>query len=220
MSATVLQYTLSLSSRYVHAVFVLYPQAVPKLWNDTIETHRREVRDAVLHTTAQLVSDRGLRAVTMSAIAEQVGIGRATLYKYFSDVEGILLAWHERQIAHHLDELAEVRERAGPPGEQLENLLDAYAAIVHGSQGHLDAEVSAFLHRDEQVGRARQQLHALIEDTLAEAARAGHVRDDISPAELVSYCVHALAAASALPSRAAVRRLVEVTVDGLQPRAG
>lgn len=211
---------LSLSSRCVRAGLVLYPGTVPRLWNDTIEAHRREVRDAVLHTAAQLVSQRGLRAVTMSAIAEQAGIGRATLYKYFSDVEEILLAWHERQIADHLDELAEVRERPGTPGEQLENLLDAYAAIVHGSQGHLDAEVSAFLHRDEQVGRARHRLDALIEDTLAEAARAGHVRDDISPAELASYCVHALAAASTLPSKAAVRRLVEVTVAGLRPREG
>lgn len=34
--------------------------------------------------------------MTMSRIAEEIGIGRATLYKYFPDVEAILLAWHER----------------------------------------------------------------------------------------------------------------------------
>ena len=38
----------------------------------------------------------------MSQIAEQTGIGRATLYKYFPDVEAILLAWHERQVTGHL----------------------------------------------------------------------------------------------------------------------
>lgn len=42
-----------------------------------------------------LVAERGLRSVTMSEIAQRVGIGRATVYKYFSDVESILLAWHE-----------------------------------------------------------------------------------------------------------------------------
>src|SRR5215212_6500884 len=41
--------------------------------------------------------------------------------------------------------------------------------------------------------------------------------DDVAPDELASYCLHALAAASSLPSKAAVRRLVTVTVAGLRP---
>jgi AcrR family transcriptional regulator len=35
----------------------------------------------------------------MSQIAEETSIGRATLYKYFSDVEAILIAWRLRQCA-------------------------------------------------------------------------------------------------------------------------
>jgi AcrR family transcriptional regulator len=42
-----------------------------------------EVRDVIVETTAALVAEHGLRAVTMSQIAEDTGIGRATLYKYF-----------------------------------------------------------------------------------------------------------------------------------------
>jgi len=75
---------------------------MPKLWDETIEAHRRAVRDATLDTAAALVAERGLRAVTMSQIAEETGIGRATLYKYFPDVEAILVAWHERHISAHL----------------------------------------------------------------------------------------------------------------------
>jgi AcrR family transcriptional regulator len=67
---------------------------VPKLWTETVETHRQEVREAILDATASLVQSRGLLAVTMSDIAEATGIGRATLYKYFPDVETILSAWH------------------------------------------------------------------------------------------------------------------------------
>ena len=89
----------------------MYTGTVPKLWNETIEAHRRAVRDAILKTTRALVAEQGLRSVTMSQIVEEIGIGRTTLYKYFSDVEAILLAWQERQIARHLDYLAEVRDR-------------------------------------------------------------------------------------------------------------
>jgi len=82
---------------------------VPRLWNDTIETHRAAVREATLDTTAALVAEHGLRSVTMSQIAQETGIARATLYKYFSDVEAILLAWHERQITGHLEQLGQRR---------------------------------------------------------------------------------------------------------------
>jgi hypothetical protein len=39
----------------------------------------------------------------------------------------------------------------------------------------------------------------------------------VAPAELAGYCLHALAAAASLPSRAAVHRLVTVTLAGLDP---
>jgi AcrR family transcriptional regulator len=190
---------------------------MPKLWNATIEAHRRAVRDAILDTTAALVAEDGLRSVTMSQIAEEAGIGRATLYKYFPDVETILLAWHERQIAGHLDYLAEVRDQAGEAGERLEAVLAAYALISHESRGHHNTELAAFLHRDEQVARAQRQLRDMIRDLLTEGAETGDLRDDIAPDELASYCLHALTAASSLPSEAAVRRLVTVTLAGLRP---
>ena len=195
---------------------VAYTGQVPRLWNETIEAHRSEVRDAILDTAAALVAEHGLRSVTMSRIAEDAGIGRATLYKYFSGVEAILLAWHERQIAGHLDYLAEVRDRAGDAGERLEGVLEAYALISHQSHGHHNTELAAFLHRDEQVARAQQQLRKMIGDLLTEGAETGDLRDDVPPDELATYCLHALTAAGSLPSKAAVRRLVTVTLAGLR----
>ena len=187
---------------------------MPKLWTETIEAHRRAVREATLDTTAALVAEHGLASVTMSQIAGETGIGRATLYKYFPDVEAILVAWHERQIARHLGYLAHVRDQAGGPGERLEAVLGAYAFINHEHHG---TELAALLHRGEHVARARQQLQAFVQDLLTEAAQAGDVRDDVAPAELASYCLHAVTAASGLPSKAAVHRLVQVTMSGLRP---
>nr|WP_162688750.1 hypothetical protein [Streptomyces sp. ICC4] len=57
----------------------------------------------------------------------------------------------------------------------------------------------------------------MLQNLLAEGARAGDLRDDVPPAELAQYCLHALTAASGLTSRAALRRLVAVTLDGLRP---
>src|SRR6266700_667337 len=98
---------------------------MPKLWTQTVEEHRRAVRDATLDAAAALVAEHGLASVTMSQIAAETGIGRATLYKYFPDVEAILIAWHERQITRHLQHLAEARD-AADPGKQLVAVLEAY----------------------------------------------------------------------------------------------
>ena len=191
----------------------MYNPLVPKLWNDTIESHRREVRDAILEATAALVTEHGLSSVTMSQIAEQTGIGRATLYKYFSDVQAILVAWHERQVSGHLAQLLAARELPGDATQRLEAMFEIYARISHAEHG---SELVALLHRGEHVTKAYERLTKVLRDLLAEGAKSGQLRDDVAPAELATFCLHALAAASGLPSPAAVRRLVAVTMSALR----
>ena len=195
-------------------IVVMYTVIMPRLWDETIEAHRRAVRDAILDTTGALVAEQGLLSVTMSRVAEETGIGRATLYKYFPDVEAILLAWHERHVEGHLEHLAEIWDQPGDPHKRLEAVLEAYALIEHRRHA---SELAALLHRGEHVDRAQQHLTDVIRDLLREAADTGHIRDDISPEELAAYCLYALAAASSLSSEAAVRRLVTVTLAGLRP---
>lgn len=188
---------------------------MPKLWNETVDSHRAAVREAILETTAALVGKHGFRAVTMSRIAEETGIGRATLYKYFSDVESILLARHERQISAHLGQLAEARDAASGTRERLTAVLTAFASRASASRRHHDTELAALLHRDAHVARAEQKLHKLLRDLIAQAAQEGLVRTDATPDEMATYCLHALTAASRMHSHAAVHRLVEITLAGL-----
>jgi len=191
---------------------------MPKLWTETIEAHRAAVRDAALDTAAALAAEQGVVSVTMSQIAEQTGIGRATLYKYFPDVEAILVAWHQRQIARHLAQLGEIAAQRGTARDRLRAVLEAYALIVHEMpQG---TELAALLHRGEHIAAAQRQLREFIGGLIADAAKAGDLRDDIAPGELASYCLHALTAAGGLPSADAVRRLVTLTMAALRPPAG
>jgi len=218
---------------------------VPKLWLDTIEGHRREVRRAILETTAALAAEHGVARVTMSQVAQATGIGRATLYKYFSNVEAILDAWHEDQVDQHLERLAEVRDREARPDERLRAVLGSYAEIVrersrahdathrpprqgtshaHAERGRYrpahqhgrhSREVALLVHRSDHVQRAQRRLTAFLGDVLKDTVRSGDVRGDVAPDELASYCVHALAGARALRTKAQVARLVALTLSGL-----
>lgn len=197
-----------------HGTVVPYTGFVPRLWNQTIELHRREVRDAILDAAAALVAEHGLLAVTMSQIAATTGVARATLYRYFADVEAVLIAWHERQVGGHLDQLAAIRYQEGVARDRLEAVLEAYALI---SYEHHGSGLAALVHHGEHVSRAHDQLTSFVRDLVAEAAAAGDIRADIASGELAAYCLRAVSAASSLPSRAAAHRLVSVVMAGLRP---
>lgn len=199
----------------------MYSGGVPKLWSDTIETHRHEVRDAILESTATLAASRGPFNVTMSEIAQDVGIGRATLYKYFPGVEQILDAWHERHIANHLEHLKGEAAADRPPMDRLKTVLTSYAQVVQRRGSHAGEtyaiEMTSFLHRPDGAARtAAAEVHELITRLISHAVESGDVRSDTTPDELAHFCLHALNAATHFKSKAATERLIEFVVTGLR----
>lgn len=172
----------------------------------------------ILRTVGAMAAEGGLRSVTMSRLAERAGIGRATLYRYFPDMDAVLAAWHEAQVAGHVAHLSAIADRAGR-SERLRSVLEAFAFLAHHRQGHgdIEDELIAGLHEEPHVGRARDDVTTLVAKLIGEAARDDLVRDDVAPHELACFCMHALGAAADLPSNAAVRRLVALIWAGLQP---
>ena len=203
--------------------------SVPRLWSETIQTHRHAVRDAALDAAAEVVTRRGPASTTMSEIAETAGIGRATLYKYFPDVESILIAWHDRQVSRHLVDLERARDRA-QPSRRLEAVLEVHAlhhreragsalapmlepTAVHDPSGHRGHGSSG------RTSDANQRLVDLVTALIIERAQSGAIRDDVPPRELANYCLHALSAAAELKSSAAIARLCTLVLAGLDPAA-
>ena len=171
----------------------------------------------MVDAAATLVAGGGLLSLTMSRVAERAGIGRATLYKYFPDIESVLLAWHERQVSRHLQQLHAARKGARGPAEELSGVLRAYALVCQQAGAHHHTELAMVLHRPGRLGDAHGEQQGLLREVLASASDAGLLRTDIGPEELLSFCQHALAGAAVLGEPAAVDRLVELTLAGLRP---
>ncbi|GEK19889.1 TetR/AcrR family transcriptional regulator [Cellulomonas xylanilytica] len=187
---------------------------MPSLWRDSIDAHRHAVHDSVLDAAGEILEQAGPTAVTMSSVAERVGIGRAALYRYFSDSRQILLAWHERQVRAHLDQLREVRARAGSTDIALRDVLETYAVL---SSGHALGESATALHAADHMQGAERELHVLLRDLVADGVRDGHVRGDVSVDDLVIYCAQALRAASRMASPEAPRTVSTLVLASLQP---
>lgn len=177
-----------------------------------MSAHRSAVRGAILDAAVSLAVEHGVLSVTMSDVAASAGVSRATLYKYFPDVQSILQAEHHRQMAGELDELHAVEAAGGDAGEQLQQVLRIHAMMVHR---HHDSAIAGVLQQSGAVQHKEQFLEAIVR----KAADDGRIRTDIDPAELTRFCLHALSAAGQADSEADVNRLVRLTLDALETPA-
>ena len=194
----------------------VYPRDVPKLWNETIEAHRREVRAAVITAATTLVAEHGLRGVTMSGIAARAGIGRATLYKYFSDVESILGEWHQDQVAKHLTQMQAISSGSGTAQQRLARVLEAFAHMMRAASQHNGPpDIVASLHTGDRLSKPETELRELLTQLIDEGVEAGELRDDIPSSELALHCLNAAAGTRHAGSQATVRRLLDVAMTGL-----
>jgi len=188
---------------------------MPRLWTDTVESHRHEVREAILDAAGDLVASRGVLAVSMSQLAEAAGIGRATLYKYFADVAEVLTAWHARHVAEHLAQLTALIEGPGEASSRLRSVLKAYGRICRQRALHGGDAMTAVLQHAHDVLQPERQLRKLLTGLVAQAAAEGAVRTDVPPRELASFCVHALTATADADSAPAAERVVDLVWAGI-----
>jgi AcrR family transcriptional regulator len=184
----------------------------------------------VLDAAWQLAAERGIRGVTMSQVAAEAGVGRATLYRYYPDVEAILTAAHERHVEHHLAHLPPLAASAsasasagaatGDALARLEAVLGAFATICF-ERGRGGEVLGALVHTAAATRGAEDRVVALVTDMVAEAAQAGAVDAQTPPVELARFAVHALMAASEAADEAGVERVVRSCLRGLgaQPSA-
>lgn len=168
---------------------------MPRIWADTIDSHRRQVHDAILDATAELMAEVGPMSVAMSAVAERAGIGRATLYKYFPDVESILVAWHARDFHGHLQHLEALSESDTVTLDKLIEFVQAQRR--HHGHGHGAAVAGS-------VSRAIAGFAGAIKDAiepevisaltrlLTRLRRRKEIRTDHDPELLARWLLHAV----------------------------
>jgi AcrR family transcriptional regulator len=178
-------------------------------WSRALAGHRAAQEEAILAAALRLLDRRGLAGITMSALAEEAGISRPTLYHYFPDVDSVLAAWVGREVSRGVALLVARAEGIADPVQRIAQLVADQCAVFASQEHRLGAEhfesetVAPAVRR--QVTRSMAPLRQLLARTLAEAAGQGALRVDVAPD---------LAADLILGLLGAVRRhLVDGTID-------
>ena len=153
-------------------------------------------QDQILDVAFELFATHGVRATTIAAVAEQVGLSEAGLLHHFPSKDALLMAVLARADASFTDTEAWVAE----PGGGLESLRRVPAtARVLGERPML-ARLRAIVSAESMVhnGAARvyvRERTALIRrvltEALAEGVRRKELKADINPAaraaEIVAF---------------------------------
>jgi AcrR family transcriptional regulator len=84
---------------------------------------RKEVRDAILDATDRLLSRFGYRKMTVEDIANEVGIGKGTIYLHFASKEEIVLSHVDRIVDRLKACLEEIASSEMPAPERLQRML-------------------------------------------------------------------------------------------------
>jgi AcrR family transcriptional regulator len=111
-----------------------------------------ECRTRILRAALDLLEQRGLRALTMEAVAERAGTSKVTLYRWWPNKAAIVL----EAILAEVSPSMPFRE-SDSPLESLRDQMRSFARFLNGRSGHLLVGIVAEGVLDEETGRAYRE---------------------------------------------------------------
>ena len=108
---------------------------------------QQDIKDRILDATDKLLSEKGFQGMTMSMLADEVGIGKGTLYLHFPSKQELVLSHIDRIIFRLLVRLHMISSASDPPDEKAVKML-----------------VTRVLFRFDSIQHYRESLFDLLSD--------------------------------------------------------
>ena len=160
---------------------------------------REEVRDAILDATDHLLARYGYRKMTMDDIAQEVGIGKGTIYLHFASKEEVTLSHVDRIVERLKERLWAIARTDADVAIRLRLMLVARVLFRFDSVQHYTQSLNdllAALRPKLLARRARyfEEEARVFAEVLDEGGRAGvfKVEDALSTAFTLLHATNAL----------------------------
>src|ERR1700735_2400976 len=174
-------------------------------------------RERVLEAAKAVFSAGGADA-SLEAVAKRAGVGIGTLYRHFPTREALF----EAVYRHEVDQLSDLAERLSDeaaPVEALRRWLHANVRLIATKKGMVAALALAAHRPSELHAYSSDRLTKAVVSLLDHAAKAGEIRTDITPEDLLRALVGMCYNVYDTPNwRRTALRLAEIFVDGLRKR--
>jgi AcrR family transcriptional regulator len=140
---------------------------MPRIRADSIAEHKALTRQQILVAAQELIAEVGSADISLGEIASAVGIGRTTLYEYFTDRDDVIASLVEEELPDVVGGLLSgIPEGLAPP-EHLAEVAERTVRFVAN-----DRVLGLILHRE--VGRmsseAQHRIRVAHADLVSEVA--------------------------------------------------
>lgn len=175
-----------------------------------------ENRERVLAAAAAVLHRDGPR-VPLARIAEEAGVGVATLYRNYPSREALLVALTERSYRLVLDDARRAADSDLPAIEAIGGFLDQ---LVQRRTELVLPFVGGPVPVDPRAVELRARIQEALDRLLARGRRDGTVRDDVISLDVVVAGALLVQGLAAHPDwDAGARRHAGIVLDGLSPAA-
>jgi AcrR family transcriptional regulator len=171
-------------------------------------------RERVLGAAKAVFSAGGPEA-SLEAVAKRAGVGIGTLYRHFPTRESLFEAVYRREV-EQLSELAEQLMNAKDPVEALRRWLRSNVEFVATKKGMAAALALTFQSSSELAAFSMERLTKAVGSLLDRAVKAGEMRPDIGPEDLLRALVGMCYMHDQPGWQSTALRLLDVFVDGLR----
>ncbi len=153
---------------------------MPRIRAASIAEHKVITRALILEMAQKLFATWGYEETSFGDIAAAVGIGRTTLYDYFTDKDDLLASLVEETLPPTIRRMVEQVPQDIPPAERLRHLVIRMVEFVA-----LEPTLGLLLHREvpklsasaqKRVANAHQSLAREFIDTYRAGVAAGDLK--------------------------------------------
>jgi AcrR family transcriptional regulator len=165
------------------------PKGIPLSEEDRDRVRKRIFRDA-----SKLFLQQGFHESSMRQIAEEAGMGKSTIYDYFSSKEEILLFFVEEEMDSVHVEAARIAEKNIQASEKLSKILNSLWEYLKQHQAMaalFTREVSRLSENaTRRVRMRRLKYRSILQDVIQQGIEEGEFRD--LDAELLASTLHSM----------------------------
>ncbi len=145
-------------------------------------TQTKSTRDAILDATDLLLAKHGYKKMSIQDLADEVGIGKGSIYLHFSSKEDIALSQIDRMIDRLKMMLAAIADGKGSPGDKLAKMLRLRVIYRCESVHHYSKGINDLLAqlRPQLLERRKKYFHdeaVLLSRVIAEGQSAAEFAD-------------------------------------------
>jgi AcrR family transcriptional regulator len=94
------------------------------------DDYRQEKRLDIAHAAAELIFQQGYKESSLKQIARKVGIGKSTIYDYFSSKEEIILLLLDEPLSEVRSRAGDIAAGTGNAVEQLNRILEMHLEVL------------------------------------------------------------------------------------------